>query len=217
MVKVRWLGHACFAIYGKDLTIVTDPHNGTDIGLRPPDVKADIVLVSHGHYDHVDGIELVSKPNTKVFDSFEGETEYKGVKIIGIRAFHDKSYGEIRGENYIYVFDIDGMRFCHLGDLGHILENEQLEKIKNIEVLFVPVGGVFTIDAEEAREVVNQIKPNIVIPMHYKIPKLNVPIRGVDEFIRSQKNVEVLETDTVELTKENLPKETRVIVLKYSY
>ncbi|MCD6510399.1 MAG: MBL fold metallo-hydrolase [Thermoprotei archaeon] len=215
MVKVRWLGHACFAVQGENVIVVTDPHNGVDVGLRPPDVKADIVLISHGHYDHADGLEIVSKPDTKVFDSFEGEASHKGVKIIGIKAFHDKSHGEIRGENYIYLFDVDGIRFCHLGDLGHILEDEQLRKMSDVDVLFIPVGGVFTIDAEEAKEVVRLVRPKIAIPMHYKIPKLRLPIGRVKEFLKGLKDVELRNNDTLEVTRENLPLETRIVVLKY--
>ncbi|RLF19322.1 MAG: MBL fold metallo-hydrolase [Thermoprotei archaeon] len=215
MAKIRWLGHACFAVEGEGLIVVTDPHDGRALGLRAPDVKADIVLVSHPHYDHADGIDLVSKPDTKVYESFEGRDEYKGVKIVGVRAYHDKSYGEIRGENYIYVFELEGIRFCHLGDLGHVLEKEQLDSIGKVDVLFIPVGGVFTIDAEEAKEVVEQLKPRLVIPMHYKIPGLNLPIEGVERFTRGMKNVEVLDTDTIEITKETLPTETKVVVLKY--
>ncbi|MCD6095369.1 MAG: MBL fold metallo-hydrolase [Thermoprotei archaeon] len=217
MVRVRWLGHACFAIYGKDVVVVTDPHNGEDLGIRPPDVKADIVLISHGHYDHYNGLELVSKPDTKVIDSEEGEWEVKGVKIIGVRAYHDKSYGEIRGENYIYYFVIDGVSFCHLGDLGHILEEEQLKvlKDKEIDVLMIPVGGVFTIDHNEAKTVVEQLNPRIVIPMHYKIPKLRLPIKDEKPFVKLFKNVEMLNTDSFDVSRESLPQEMKVVVLTY--
>jgi len=161
---------------------------------------------------------LVTKPDTKVIDSEEGEWEVKGVKIIGVRAYHDKSYGEIRGENYIYYFVVDDVAFCHLGDLGHLLEDEQLNvlKDKEIDVLFIPVGGVFTIDHKEAKSVVEQLKPKIVVPMHYKVAKLRLPISGVEPFIKQFDNVETLDSDSFEVTKETLPERTKVIVLTYT-
>ncbi len=213
MVKVKWLGHACFEIKGETVTIVTDPHDGTSLNIPRPKAEADIVLVSHTHFDHMDGIKFVKRPDAEEIVAKTGEMEIKGVKIKGIKSYHDKSMGRQRGENVIYVFEVDGVRFCHLGDLGHILTDEQVREIGEVDVLLIPVGGTFTIDAREASEIIEMLKPKIVIPMHYKIKGLNLPISGVEEFIADKKNVEKISGSEVEITKENLPGETKIIVL----
>lgn len=226
MVKITWFGHACFYIEGSTATIITDPHDGVSLGLEPPKVKADIILVSHSHYDHYDGVDLVRKPTSKIFEAGEYDTEVLGVKIFSSLTYHDKSYGEVRGENYVFWFNIDGIKFLHLGDLGHTLakfrrEYPRLDKLLNlgVDILFVPIGGVYTIDSKEALEVVEEVKPKIVIPMHYKIPGLNLPISDEKEFLRlfgeKYKNVIELNKNYFEVTAETLPKELTLVIFKY--
>ena len=210
-VTIKWHGHACFEI--KDhVTLVTDPHDGTSIGLRPPSAKADIVLISHKHFDHADGLPYVKKNGTVVIDK-PGNYEVKGVKIAGILTYHDESRGVKRGSNTVYVFEVEGIRFCHLGDLGHVLSEEQANFLKPIDVLMIPVGGTFTIDARQADKVVKLLSPRIVIPMHFKIPGLNLPIAGVESFTAGKKDVEHVGKNTYEVSKGTLPSELKIVVL----
>lgn len=213
MVKIKWLGHACFEIKGKNVTVVTDPHDGVSLGLHEPRSEADIVLVSHTHFDHAKGVELVMKRGAMVFKEQAGEWEEKGVKIRGIFTYHDESRGRERGGNVVYVFEVDGIRFCHLGDLGHILTSDQVERIGDVDVLFVPVGGTYTIDAEGATKIVEMLKPKIVIPMHYRIGGITLPISDVKPFLEGKENIERVDSREYEVTKETLPEETKIVVL----
>lgn len=205
MVSLRWFGQACFEISGS-ITVVTDPHDGGGVGLKPPQTKGDVVTISHGHFDHADGVNLVRKEDTKVVGE-EGITEAKGIVFEGIKTFHDKSQGSERGENLVFKFELDGFKICHLGDLGHKLGNTA-EKIKPVDILLIPVGGKFTIDGKEAKEVVEELQPRVVIPMHYKIRGLKVPISGPDDFLEGE---EVVAED--ELVLEKLPEEREIVKL----
>ena len=198
------------------MCIVTDPHDGASVGLPAPATMADIVLESHGHHDHLTGEQLVSKgwAKTKVLRSFRGEKKIKGIAIKGIRTFHDEFYGAKRGENTVYTFTVDGITFCHLGDLGHVLTDEQAVEMGSVNILFVPVGGTYTIDSAGASKVVEKIKPNIAIGMHYKVHGLTMPIASVDDFIRGKKDVKVLESSKFEIKKNQLPAPTRIIVFR---
>lgn len=165
-MQITWLGQSCFKIQGKDVTVITDPY-ASDIGLKLPRLNADIVTVSHDHHDHnnVDAVNgtpfVIDKP---------GEYEIKNVFVQGIPAYHDTSSGTERGNSIIYLFQIEELKIAHLGDLGAKLTDEQLEKLEGVDIIFIPVGGTFTIDGKQAAEVVNQLEPRIAIPMHYKIP-----------------------------------------------
>ncbi len=198
MVSIEWLGHASFEIKD-DVTIITDPHGGT-VGIPFPERKADIVLVSHSHYDHATGIEkIVKKGVSVILMSFKGEKTVKGVKIKGYRTYHDEVKGMKRGENTAYKFELDNISFLHLGDLGEIPSIE----FGDVDVLFVPVGGVYTLDAEGAKKVVDKIKPKIVIPMHYKVKGLSIDINGVEPFLKFYSNVE--RVDRLNIDKKSLP------------
>ncbi len=214
MVKIKWLGHACFEIKGREVTVVTDPHDGSSIGLHTPRSEADIVLISHGHFDHAGGIKFVAKEDATIIREESGEWEEKGVKIRGVFSYHDESRGRERGNNIIYVFEVDGVRFCHLGDLGHILTSDQVERIGDVDVLFIPVGGTYTIDAKGATEIVEVLKPKIVIPMHFKIGGISLPISSVEPFLEGKKNIERIDSSEYEVTKETLPEETKIVVLR---
>ncbi|GLI20070.1 MBL fold metallo-hydrolase [Tepidanaerobacter syntrophicus] len=211
-MKIRWLGHSCFLLEANDGTkIVTDPFDGS-VGYKIPMVEADIVTVSHEHYDHnyVEGIQ--GEP--EVIRS-AGECAIDGINIKGVPAFHDEAKGAKRGPNIIFVFEIDGLRICHLGDLGHLLSKSQLEEIGDIDVLLIPIGGTFTVNAEGALAVIDQISPKIVIPMHYKTPAVSMPIDPVDKFVEKIGNAERIDSNTIEITPETLGDERRVIILNY--
>lgn len=177
---IRWHGHACFEVKNGSVTVVTDPHDGRQIGLAPPAVKADLVLQSHDHFDHnatgcVSGdFEVVREP---------GEHRACGVDIKGIQVYHDEDEGSRRGRNIIFQFKAGGITFCHLGDLGHTLPPEIVADIGPVDVLFVPVGSVFTIDAKAAWEIVNAMKPKVAVPMHYKTGSLSLNIQPVEPFL----------------------------------
>lgn len=164
LMEITYLGHSSFKIKGRAATIVTDPF-GEGYGLKYPKVEADMVTVSHDHGDHNNAKAVTGV--TKVI-SAPGEYEIKGVSIIGLPTYHDGKKGTERGKNTIYVIEIDGFRLLHLGDLGHKLTDETIKEIGNVDILFIPVGGFYTIDAKEAVEVYKQIGPTIIIPMHYK-------------------------------------------------
>ncbi|HEC89782.1 MAG TPA: Zn-dependent hydrolase, partial [Thermoplasmatales archaeon] len=154
MLRIRWHGHACFEITD-EVTIVTDPHDGKSIGIHPPTVQGDIILVSHDHFDH-NSVKTVEKEKSIVITDIKPHT-ISGVKIRGVEAFHDEAKGSKRGTINIYVFTVDDITFCHLGDLGHVLDEETVKKIGEVDILFIPVGGTYTIDAKEAWDVVKLI------------------------------------------------------------
>ncbi len=203
MIKIRWHGHACFEI-SNDVTIVTDPHDGSSIGIKPPAVKADIILISHNHYDH-NKVWVVEKEGSEKVEG--GDREIHGIKIRSVKAYHDKEKGSMRGEITIFVFIVEGITFCHLGDLGHVLDDEKVKEIGNVDILFIPVGGVFTIDGEEALEICRKIQPKVIVPMHYKISGLSLPIERVDDFMAHVEGEYPVRhvANEIEIEKEDLP------------
>ncbi len=209
-MEINHLGHSCFKITGKNLTVVTDPYDHPKIGKKMPKVEAAVVTVSHQHKDHnyKEGV----KGDFLLLDS-PGEYEVKESFFQGIDSYHDDSKGEERGHNTIFTMEIDGISICHLGDLGTDLDNEQLEKVDGIDILMIPVGGTYTIDSKIAVKVINNIGPKIVIPMHYKDAGTDLPIDPVDKFIKEiGEQPETL--DKLKITKKDLPEEMRVVVLK---
>jgi len=180
-MRIRWHGQSCFEIGSEEKILITDPHDGRSIGINPPDVLGDIILVSHDHYDH-NAVRKVEKEGSEVFrepgEWTEGDTEIKGIS-----SYHDKKEGEKRGENTIFRFKMNGTVFCHLGDLGHLLHKETVEEIGDVDFLFVPVGGNFTIGPEEAKKTIEAIKPRIAVPMHFKIGGLSLDIKTIEPFL----------------------------------
>lgn len=202
-MRIRWHGHACFEIDGS-VRVVTDPHDGNSLGIPPPDVTADLVLVSHDHFDH-NCAKLVSLPNTAVFTAPIMTVE-RGVRVEGIPADHDAEGGTKRGKITMFRFELDGTSFCHLGDLGHRLGEDTIDRIAPVDFLFVPVGDVFTIGPETACEVVRSIAPRVAVPMHYRIPGLGLAIQPVQSFLRlcDQRSI-VRVGNEVEFGPEDLP------------
>lgn len=218
MAHIIWRGQACFQIQiskGKgeeSFKIVIDPFDET-IGLRIPSLEAKVVLVSHNHPDH-NNVKAV-KGNPFLIDG-PGEYEIQDIFFQGISSFHDDDQGKIRGENTIYTIEGEGIKICHLGDLGQKeLTEEQLEKIGEVDVLMVPVGGIYTIDGRQAAKIISQIEPKIIIPMHYQLPKLKIKLEKLDKFLKAmgQKKLEPLPKLLIK-KKDLTEEELKIVVLK---
>jgi len=208
MLQIRWHGHACFEITN-DLTLVTDPHDGKSIGIPAPNVQGDIILVSHDHFDHSSGVKIVEKEGSKIITDGRKRT-ISNIEINGVDSFHDENFGSKRGSNVIYKFIMDGIKFCHLGDLGHELDDAAVQKIGSIDILFIPIGGNFTIDDKNAWNIINKIKPKIIIPMHYKIGGLSLSIAGLDPFLEQSKHKVIHVGNEIDIEKEDLPTEPEI-------
>ena len=216
-MNIFWHGQSCFQITARrnkdeETRLVIDPFS-EEIGLRLPKLEADILLVTHCHSDH-NNVKAVS--GSPFLVNGPGEYEIKKVFIQGISAFHDASQGRERGENTIYTIDTEGLRLCHLGDLGQKeLTGEQLEKIGEIDILMIPVGGIYTISAKEALKVMSQIEPRITIPMHYQIPKLKVKLEGLDKFLKTMGIKKLDPLPRLSIKKKDIsPEEAKIIVLQ---
>ena len=212
-MKIRYLGHSCFLLTESTGTrILTDPYG--DVGFKLPRVEADVVSISHGHYDHNNVKGVGGDPI--VLDK-EGQYEVGGVEIIAVKSYHDNANGGERGENLIFKFRLDGIEVCHLGDLGEECSSSLIEMLLPVHVLLIPVGGNYTIDAEQAKEYVDRIMPAIVIPMHYKTKGLNIDVDKVDEFIDKfeSDDVEELEDSEIELFRDDITEDsTKIIVME---
>lgn len=214
-VTVKWLGHSCFLISLDDsVKVVTDPFDKS-VGYPTPDVTADVCLVSHEHFDHNNVSVVKGKPQVI---KGEGEKEAKNIRFKGVPSFHDDAQGSKRGKNTIFTWELGGIKFAHLGDLGVELSSSQVKEIGAVDVLFVPVGGFYTIDAATATKVVASLNPKVVMPMHYKMPFMGAsfPIAKVDEFLKGKENVVKVGKNSVSFTKETLPKKTTIYVLEYA-
>jgi L-ascorbate metabolism protein UlaG (beta-lactamase superfamily) len=212
-MRVKWLGHACFLITSKGgVRIITDPYAvGGGINYSPIEETADVVVVSHGHDDHSNVSAVQGKPGVV---KGEGIKIVKDIQFNGIASYHDASQGKQRGPNTVFCFTIDDIKLCHLGDLGHMLSPGQVSEIGAVDILFVPVGGFFTIDDSTASRVCDQLKPKVVIPMHFKTPKCAYPIAGVDDFLKGKKNVRRVEGSEAEFEQERLPAATEIVLLR---
>lgn len=216
-MHIFWHGQSCFQILalrnkGEHVLIVIDPFS-EEIGLKLPRLEADILMVSHQHEDH-SNIKAVSGNYFLIEDP--GEYEVKNVFIQGIPSFHDNSQGRERGENTIYTIEAEALRICHLGDFGQKeLNQEQLEAIGEVDILMIPVGGVFTISAKEAPKIMSQIEPKITIPMHYALPKLKIKLDPLDKFLKTFgiKSLEPIKKFSIK-KKDLSPEEAKIIVLK---
>jgi L-ascorbate metabolism protein UlaG (beta-lactamase superfamily) len=201
-MRIIWHGHSCFEVRD-GAVIVTDPHDGKSIGIKPPILKADLVLVSHDHFDH-NCTRMVKGDYTIVRDS--GDRIVRGIPIHGISAFHDQEQGAKRGKIVVFKFILDGLSFCHCGDLGHVLTDEMVERLGEVDVLFVPVGGVFTLDAEGAKRLIEKVRPRIAVPMHFRIGGLSLSIQGVEPFLKGLPEDRVIRVgNEVEFHRDELP------------
>ncbi len=212
---IKWLGHATFLITTSSGTrLITDPYEPGAYGAinyRPITEPADIVTVSHDHDDHnyVAGV-----PGNPTVVRGAGEHVVKDVTLYGIATFHDTSAGKERGTNTVFVIEADGIRVCHLGDLGHVIDEATAEKMGPVDVLLIPVGGTFTIAAVEATRIVETLNPKLVIPMHFKTARCNLPIVNLDGFIAGKDNVERSGTSAITVEPGSLPATTVIAVLE---
>src|SRR3989344_3372049 len=166
-MDIKYLGHAAFLLKSKDgARLITDPFD-QKIGLRFPKSEADIVTVSHKHDDHNKTAQIGGGP--LVID-MPGEYERKAIKVTGYLSYHDKKKGVERGENILYKIETDGISVLHCGDLGLVLDDVFVDQIGDVDVLLVPTGGFYTINSDEAVELVKRIEPSVIIPMHYHQP-----------------------------------------------
>ena len=213
-MKLEWLGQAAFLITSDSgLRIITDPY-GTNEMLTYDEINesADIVTVSHDHFDHANVAAVGGNP--KVIKS---AGEAKGIRFDAVPTYHDDAGGSQRGNNNIYCFEVDDIRICHLGDLGHMLSDKQVADIGKVDILLAPVGGNFTIDAGVAASVAEKLSPKVIIPMHFKNDRCpNFPVAGVDGFLEGKNNVTRLEVSEVEFKAGVLPAATQIIVMKPS-
>lgn len=217
IMQITYLGHSAFKLKGTSGTVVTDPYHKS-VGFQFPRLTADLVTISHDHQDH-NAIEnvLPSAKKEKVFlVSQVGEYEVAGISVFGSATYHDTENGMQRGPNNVFTILLDGLRICHLGDLGHELSNQQADAIGNVDVLFCPVGGVYTIDSGLAVKTIRRLEPSIVIPMHYKTPNHDQKIFGemaeVGTFLKTY-GIEVQPVANLEVNATRLPEETEVSVL----
>lgn len=212
-MKVKYLGHATFVITSnKGVRIITDPYaTGPDLTYGEITESADIVTVSHKHFDH--GNVAAVKGNPEVVNR-AGRSVAKGIEFNGIASYHDEAGGSLRGGNIIFCFEMDWVRVCHLGDLGHRLDDKQVKEIGSVDVLLIPVGGFYTIDAKVATEVCDQLKPRVIIPMHYKTEKGIPGISGVEGFLSGKANVSRPDSSQAEFKPGELPATVQIIVLK---
>jgi L-ascorbate metabolism protein UlaG (beta-lactamase superfamily) len=202
MLEIRWHGHSCFEI-SNEHTLVTDPHDGKSIGIPTPMVTADLVLVSHDHFDH-NSTRTVSTSNTTIITE-KRKRKINDILVKGMQTFHDSCNGEKRGKNIVFNFTIENITFCHLGDLGHLLDEKQIQSLKSTDILFIPVGGTYTLNAEQAWDLIKKIEPKIVIPMHYKIEGLSLPLSPIDDFL-SLATFEVFKVgNQIDIESEDLP------------
>ncbi|MFL0167006.1 MBL fold metallo-hydrolase [Candidatus Clostridium helianthi] len=213
-MKIKWFGQSCFMITSQSgIKVLTDPYKKM-LGYKLPEMEVDIVSTSHNHSDH-NNINIVKSSFIHINEP--GNFLEHGIEIKGVQTFHDKTSGSKRGKNTIYNFKIDDINICHCGDLGHLLNSEQIEKIGNVDILLLPVGGLATLNAVDAVQVMKQLNPTIVIPMHYRTKALGIVgyvFGKVDKFI-SASELQVKEYEELELNKANIKGYSGIIVLKY--
>ncbi len=211
-MKIQYLGHSCFKLTeSTGTTVVADPYGEIGYDL-PEDLSADAVSISHNHFDHNNAAAVKGKPTVL---NKEGFYDLPGVEIVAIKSYHDEVEGAKRGDNLIFKFRMDGLDICHLGDLGEECSAELLELILPVNILLVPVGGKYTIDAEQAKEYVDRIMPDVVIPMHYKTRNSTVDVEKAQPFLDlfDDENVDVCHKDVLEFTRNDLMEENTKIIL----
>jgi len=213
-MKITWIGHACFSIEAAEGQVVTDPF-AKEVPYRLPKLAADVVTVSHEHSDHNAADRIGGSPAAV---RGVGELEAAGIPIRGIASWHDDQGGAQRGANRIYAFTLEGIRLAHLGDLGASLDAAQRAALADVEILFVPVGGTYTINAAQAAQIVRSLPElRIAIPMHFKTDRIaDWPIAPVEEFARLMDNVRYVGASTVEVTRASLPAQREVWILHYA-
>lgn len=213
-MKISWLGHSSFRLEESTGTVVvTDPFDAGIVGYEMPKTRADIVTISHDHGDH-NALSRI-EGNPIVLDRI-GAFEIEGVHIASLRSYHDNKGGAKRGENRVFTFRMDGVDICHMGDIGEECQMSFVEALGSVNVLLLPVGGNYTIDAEQAKEYVDLIMPDIVIPMHYKTKDADIDIDKLDDFLKlfDDEDIEYVSGNTIEFDRRFDSDSTKVIVLE---
>ena len=208
-MDVTWLGHGCFRLRGRSAAVVTDPFPPS-IGLKLPKLDADLVTISHEHENH----SYVQAMRDAYEIRGPGEYEVAGVSVIGVPTFHDAQKGAQHGRNTVYLIEIDDVRICHLGDLGHALDDAEAEAISSPDVLLVPVGGHTAINAAQAAEIVRQLEPRYVVPMHYAIPGLKLELDPLDRFLKEMAVTASEPQPKLSVSASSGEYETKVVVLE---
>jgi L-ascorbate metabolism protein UlaG (beta-lactamase superfamily) len=209
-MDITWFGHACCRLRDRNIMILTDPYDNTT-GYDMPRLKPDVVTVSHAdpHHDYVQACKgepfVIAGP---------GEYEIKGVFITGTATFHDNKKGALRGANTVYMFEFDGLNVCHLGDLGHVPTQSQVESLSHVDVLLIPVGGTQSLRAAEAAEVIGLLEPKIVIPIHYKTPQTTLKLESVNNFVKEVGAPAPEPIEMLKVTASSLPEETQIVLLQ---
>lgn len=217
-MKIKWYGHAAFLITSdQGKKIIIDPYEpgafGGQLSYDKIGDQADIVLISHDHADHNHTKGLPGNPQIL---KGSGSKTIKGIPIKGIPTYHDPSKGSERGSNTVFALRVDEINLCHLGDLGHILTDREVSEIGQVDILLIPVGGFYTINPEEATQVADQIKPKVVIPMHFKTSKCGFPIASVEDFLKGKSNAKRSGVSEMSFNQASLPLQPEIIVLEHA-
>lgn len=211
-MKIKFIGHACFLIETQGLKIMTDPFDKSLPYDFPDGIEVDIVTVSHDHFDH-SATNRVKVRKEILKDPIDKEIE--GVKFKSKSFFHDEEMGKRRGKNAFFLIEGEGIKILHCGDLGHIPNEKDISEFKNIDLLLIPVGGYFTIDAKKADELIKILNPKITIPMHYKTKKLDFPIAPLDEFLKNKESIHKLNSLELEIDKSNIDNYKGIVVFPF--
>lgn len=212
-MNIKWFGHACFRLKDRYGTAFTDPFP-PQLGYNRPKSKSDIVTISHNHENHASLENFTGSPYVI---TRPGEYEVNGIFVTAIRTYHDAKKGAERGYNNVMLFQFDDLSICHLGDLGHVLSQKEVEQLNSVDILLVPVGGNDggTLNASQAAEVISLIEPYIVIPMHYKTTAYPGNLDSVEKFLKEMGSTPPSPIDELKITKSNLPEETQVVLFNY--
>jgi L-ascorbate metabolism protein UlaG (beta-lactamase superfamily) len=220
-MDITYLGHSAFKLRGKDASVVTDPFDKKMVGFALPQVSADVVTVSHGHADHnaVTQVTGTARRKEPYIITAPGEYEASGIGVFGWGSYHDAVAGAERGKNTIYSIIVDEVRIVHLGDLGEMVGDDQVDGLGEVDVLLLPVGGIYTIDAKQAVSVIERLSPSIVIPMHYKTDEHGPEfgqISGVEPFLQLMGANGIEAVDKLKVTADSLPEQATVVLMKRS-
>ncbi|MCL2148744.1 MAG: MBL fold metallo-hydrolase [Methanomassiliicoccaceae archaeon] len=180
-MRVKWHGHSCFEFISQGVSVIVDPHDGKSIGIKPPVSKAGIVLISHDHFDH--NAQRAVKGEHAVLAAETGTKEVGGLTVECLPSFHDDKGGALRGANTIHKFAMEGITVCHCGDLGDVPSDEVVGAMRGVDILFVPTGEVYTLPIPRLRELIAAVDPKVVVPMHYRVGGLTIPLKTLDDFL----------------------------------